>query len=62
MDVIIGDINLTGTASLNFEEWYLQAEQKNPILAYIKQEVVVSQKQVSLNKAKGLPHFGRFIE
>jgi len=41
----------------NFDDWYLQAEQKNPILAYIKQEVVVSQKQVSLNKAKGLPTF-----
>ncbi len=42
---------------LNFDEWYTQAEQKNPILAYVKQEVVVSQKQVSLNKAMGLPKF-----
>ena len=42
---------------LNFDDWYLQAEQKNPILAYIKQEVEVSQKQVSLNKAMGLPTF-----
>jgi outer membrane protein, heavy metal efflux system len=42
---------------LNFDDWYVQAEQKNPILAYIKQEVVVSQKQVSLNKAMGLPKF-----
>lgn len=42
---------------LNFDDWYVQAEQKNPILAYVKQEVVVSQKQVSLNKAMGLPTF-----
>jgi outer membrane protein TolC len=58
MDVIIGDNQFNQEQlPLNFEEWYLQAEQKNPILAYIKQEVVVSQKQVSLNKAKGLPTF-----
>lgn len=42
---------------LNFDDWYVQAEQKNPILAFIKQEVEVSQKQVSLNKAMGLPTF-----
>ena len=42
---------------LNFDDWYQQAEQKNPILAYVKQEVLVSQKQVSLTKAKGLPTF-----
>lgn len=42
---------------LNFDDWYQQAEQKNPILAYIKQEVLVSQKQVSINKAMNLPTF-----
>ena len=58
MDIIMDDNQFNQEQlPLNFEEWYLQAEQKNPILAYIKQEVVVSQKQVSLNKAKGLPTF-----
>ena len=59
MDIVMDDyqLNQQQQLPLNFEDWYLQAEQKNPILAYIKQEVVVSQKQVSLNKAKGLPTF-----
>ncbi|MDR1666507.1 MAG: TolC family protein [Bacteroidales bacterium] len=41
----------------DFEGWYGQAEQKNPELAYVKQEVEVSKKQVSLSKAMGLPAF-----
>ena len=58
MDVIMDEYQFSqGQLPLNFDDWYVQAEQKNPILAYIKQEVVVSQKQVSLNKAKGLPTF-----
>ena len=42
---------------LNFDDWYIQAEQKNPVLAYVKQEVEVSKKQVQLSKAMGLPEF-----
>ena len=42
---------------LNFDDWYIHAEQKNPVLAYVKQEVEVSKKQVQLNKAMGLPEF-----
>lgn len=58
MDVIMDDNQFDQEQlPLNFEDWYVQAEQKNPILAYIKQEVIVSQKQVSLNKARGLPTF-----
>jgi len=58
MDLIMDDYQFNqGQIPLNFDDWYVQAEQKNPILAYIKQEVVVSQKQVSLNKAMGLPKF-----
>ena len=43
--------------ALNFDDWYIQAEQKNPVLAYVKQEVEVNKKQVTLNKAMGLPSF-----
>ena len=42
---------------LSFEGWYVEAEQKNPVLAYVKQEIEVSKKQVSLSKAMGLPTF-----
>ncbi|MDR0845315.1 MAG: TolC family protein [Tannerella sp.] len=42
---------------LHFDEWYAGAEQKNPVLAYVRQEVEVSRKQVNLSKAMGLPVF-----
>ena len=42
---------------LNFGDWYVQAEQNNPVLAYVKQEIEVSKRQVSLSKAMGLPTF-----
>jgi len=42
---------------LNFDDWFVQAEEKNPVLAYVKQEIEVSKKQVSLSKAMGLPTF-----
>jgi outer membrane protein TolC len=42
---------------LNFDEWYVQAEEKNPVLAYVKQEIEISKRQVSLSKAMGLPTF-----
>lgn len=41
----------------DFEEWYTEAEQNNPILNWLKQELEASQKQVKLNLAKGLPGF-----
>ncbi|WP_085536633.1 TolC family protein [Massilibacteroides vaginae] len=42
---------------LNFDDWFVNAEQKNPVLAYIKQEIEVSKRQVSVSKAMGLPTF-----
>lgn len=42
---------------LNFDDWFINAEQKNPVLAYIKQEIEVSKRQVSVSKAMGLPTF-----
>jgi len=40
---------------LNFEDWYMQAEVKNPVLAYVKQEIETGKKQVSLSRAMGFP-------
>lgn len=42
---------------LNFNDWYVVAEEKNPILSYVKQEVELSKKQISLSKSMGLPTF-----
>ncbi len=39
----------------DFEQWYAQAEQSNPLLNWLKKEIEISQKQVSLNKALSLP-------
>lgn len=41
----------------NFDDWYQTAESKNPLLAYIKQEIEVGKQQVSVNKALGMPNF-----
>lgn len=41
----------------DFEEWYLSAEQKNPLLQYVKQQIEVSRKEVKLNKAMRFPKF-----
>ena len=42
---------------VNFDNWYETASSKNPVLAYVKQEIEVSKKQVSLSKSMGLPTF-----
>jgi len=40
---------------LDFEQWYVQAEQSNPLFNWLKKEIELSQKQVSLNKSMSLP-------
>ena len=40
---------------IDFEQWYMQAEQSNPLLNWLKQEIEISKKQVRLNKALSLP-------
>ena len=39
----------------DFEQWYIQAEQSNPLLNWLKKEIEISQKQVSMNRALSLP-------
>jgi len=43
--------------STDFEQWYVQAEQSNPLLNWLKKEVELTQKQISLNKALSMPKF-----
>ena len=40
---------------VDFEQWYMQAEQSNPLLNWLKKEVELSKKQINLNKAMSLP-------
>jgi len=46
---------LTPSIPEDFEEWYLLAEQNNPLLNWLKQEIEINQKQVKLNRARSLP-------
>ncbi len=41
----------------SFEDWYLLAEERSPVLAYVRQEIEVGKKELSLSKAMGLPSF-----
>ena len=45
------------TIADDFEQWYIQAEQNNPVLQWLKQEVTINQKNERLNTALGLPKF-----
>lgn len=53
------DIHEFDSAELpdDFSVWYGLAEEKNPVLSYVKQEIELSQKQLSLSKSMGLPTF-----
>ena len=39
----------------NFDEWFDEASQYSPLLAFLQQEIEVSKKEVSLNKSLGWP-------
>ena len=41
----------------NFDDWYAVAETKNPVLQYVRGKIEITQQQVGLNKALGLPKF-----
>ncbi len=41
--------------SADFDHWYQQAEQSNPILNWLKKEIEITEEQVSLSKAMSLP-------
>jgi outer membrane protein TolC len=45
------------TINPDFGQWYTQAEQNNPTLAALKQEVEVSQREIQLSRALSLPKF-----
>lgn len=39
----------------DFDEWYTTAEEKNPILGWLKSEIEISENNVKLNRAMSLP-------
>ncbi len=58
MEIVLPDDHFEPTLlPPSFEDWYTLAEQKNPVLAYVKQETEVSKSLLKVNRAKGLPSF-----
>jgi Outer membrane protein len=49
---------------MDFESWYGLAEQKNPVLSYVKGEVEINRSEAALNRALSLPklHAGYMSE
>lgn len=43
------------TIPADFEKWYAQAEQSNPLLNWLKMEMEATEKQIGLNRAMSLP-------
>ncbi len=41
----------------DFEAWYADAEQKSPVLEYVRRQVETNRREVSLARAEGLPAF-----
>ncbi|MDR0574186.1 MAG: TolC family protein [Tannerella sp.] len=58
IDIALDD-DQYGNISLpvNFDDWFIQAAEKNPALEYAGQEIEVGKRQVSLSKAMNLPAF-----
>lgn len=50
------------TIPADFEQWFAQAQQSNPLLNWVKQEIAISEKQERLNTAMSLPKvYGGFM-
>ena len=58
MAIAFADSIFEGGQSIpGFEEWYAQAEQNNPVLQWLKQELSISHKTRQLQVAQSLPKF-----
>lgn len=56
-DIVLEDSSygLEDALPTNFDSWYESASQKNPILQYVRQEVTVGKKQLSIDKTAWVP-------
>ena len=52
----ISEFNLSPLPS-SFEDWYMEAETKSPVLQYVRGQVNINEKRIKLNRALGLPKF-----
>ena len=56
-DISLNDQHFEAILIPSFEEWYAHAEQINPVLSFVRQEVEVSKDFVRMSKAKRFPTF-----
>ena len=56
-DIILDDCvyDLSDNLPADFESWYESASKKNPVLQYVRQEVTLGQKQLSIDKTAWVP-------
>ena len=56
-DIVLDDsiYGLSDDLPYDFDSWYESASQKNPILQYVRQEVTVGKKQLSIDKTSWAP-------
>jgi outer membrane protein TolC len=63
LNLLNGGINIELTESVfqtpiitsNFDQWFTSAEVNNPLLAWLRHEIEIGKKQISLTKAQALP-------
>jgi len=57
LDIILDDCvyDLSDNLPADFESWYESTSQKNPVLQYVRQEVSVGHKQLSIDKTAWVP-------
>ena len=57
IDITLDDsaYGLSDGLPADFDSWYESASQKNPVLQYVRQEVAVGQKQLSIDKTAWVP-------
>ena len=57
LDITLEDCGYSLSEGLpdDFDSWYESASQKNPVLQYVRQEVSVGQKQLSIDKTAWVP-------
>ena len=56
-DIILDDCvyDLSDNLPADFESWYESASKKNPVLQYVRQEVTLGRKQLSIDKTAWVP-------
>ena len=56
-DIILDDCvyDLSDNLPADFESWYESASKKNPVLEYVRQEVTLGRKQLSIDKTAWVP-------